>query len=70
MGRDNQGQVRYPLYNASKNEILKIEERGKTSWETPLLKVQCIKNEEERKAIAKPLCPSLQDDCVVSGTSS
>jgi hypothetical protein len=35
MGPDNQGHVRYPLYIASKNETLKNEERGKTSWETP-----------------------------------
>jgi hypothetical protein len=69
MGPDNQGHVRYPLYNASKNETLKkIEERGKTSWEKLSLKVQCIKNEEGTKPIAKQLCPSLQDNHAGSGT--
>jgi hypothetical protein len=55
MGLDNQGHVRYPLYNASKNETLKIEERGKTSWEPPPpLKVQCIKKmkKEQKKLLS------------------
>jgi hypothetical protein len=64
-GSQNQGHVRYPLYNASKNETLKIEERGKTSWEKPPPPPQSTmhqKKEEGRKAVAKKLCPSLQDD--------
>jgi hypothetical protein len=50
----NQGHVRYPFYNASKNETLKIEEKGKNSWETPPpIKVQCIKKKkEERKLLS------------------
>jgi hypothetical protein len=36
----------------------------------PPLKVQCIKNEEGRKAVAKKMCPLLRDDRVGSGTSA
>jgi hypothetical protein len=36
----------------------------------PPLKVQCIKNEEGKKQVAKKLCPSLQDDRAGSGTSA
>jgi hypothetical protein len=50
----------------------KIEEIGKTSWETPTppLKVQCIKNEEGTKVVAKQHCSSLQDDHARSGNST
>jgi hypothetical protein len=65
MGSDNQDHVRYPLYNAYKNETLKKnEEIGKTSWETPSppqIKMH-KKNEKEQKTIAKQPCPSLQED--------
>jgi hypothetical protein len=52
MGPDNQGHVRYPLYNAFKNETLeKIEERGKTSWEPPPQSTMHQKKKEERKLL-------------------
>jgi hypothetical protein len=74
MNLENQGHVRYPLHNASKNETLKKwRKEGKYHGNPPpppLLKVQCIKKEEGRKVVAKKFCPSLQDDHMGSGTSS
>jgi hypothetical protein len=69
MGLDNQGHVRYQLYNASKNETLEIEEREKTSWEPPPQST-IHQKEEERKAIAKQLYPSLQGNRVEGETFS
>ena len=48
----------------------KIEERGKTSWEKPPLKIQCNQTKRERKTVAKQQCPSLQDDHVERRTSA
>jgi hypothetical protein len=68
MGLDNQDHVRYPLYNASKNET--IEEIRKNAWENHPLKLQCIENEEGRKATAKQLCYSIQEYHAKGGTFS
>jgi hypothetical protein len=51
---------------------MNIENRGKREnlMGNPPLKVQCIKNEEGRKASDKKLCPSLQYDQLGSGNSA
>ena len=58
----------HPKYNAT---CTKIEERGKTSWEKPPLKIQCNQKRRGRKnTVAKKSCPSLQDDHAKSETSA
>jgi hypothetical protein len=66
MGPDNEGHVRYPLYNASKNETLKNRGKRENLMGNPPSKYNASK--KGRKAVAKQLCPSFQDDRAGSGT--
>jgi hypothetical protein len=60
MGPRNQGHVRYPFYNASKNETMKKERKeGKPHGKKNPLKYNASKKKKERKLVAKKLCPSL-----------
>jgi hypothetical protein len=65
-GSRQQGHVRYPLYNAYKNETLKKRGKrenlmGKPPPQSTMHKKK-QKNEKEQKAVAKQLCPSLHED--------
>ena len=63
MGPGNQGHVRYPLYNAYKNETLKKQGKKENLIGNPPFKLQCIKkNEKKQKTVAKQPCPLLQED--------
>jgi hypothetical protein len=64
MGPCNQGHVRYPLYNASKNETLKNRGKQENLKGKPPLQntIHKKKNEKEQKEVAKTLFPSLHED--------
>ena len=67
MGPDNQGHVRYPFYNASKNKHLKIKEReifmGNLSQNTKYRR-------RRKNVVAKQSYPYFQENYAGSGNSA
>jgi hypothetical protein len=62
MGPGNQGHVRYPLYNAFKNETLKKKNRVERENLMGKPPPQNTMHEERTKEVTKQFFPSLQGD--------